>query len=181
MSLRIRRLLVLPIDGELPGIKPRFLLCLPLLVLPPWTKPINPKVLLTIHQAFHVEEAGIDDVSLGSDTLLLEALMDLGRHRPVRGRPHAGLHVAHQPGTILVTGLAQVRFVANPGGGALLGEMGIEIVGVTDKAGGGRDPLLISAPVERAILDVLRPDADTAQDLDGGDLPVPKQALRGHR
>ncbi len=166
------RLLPRPVEAEVGGREADPLARLPVVVQSRRAEEIRIVLPATRHEQIRIEEAGVDDMHRWQQRLRLERRVDRWRHLPVGGGGGRGFDVGDERRAVILTGFGEMDLVPDPGGRALLGVMGVQIVGRADAPGGGRQ-LLARPPPQHPILDRVLLDPHPAQRLDDRDLAQP--------
>jgi len=90
---------------------------------------VNGVVVSAGDQQRGVKVAGTNEMRLRQQVAACEVLMDDWRRVTISNRPRHCLNLRHEMGVIVLAGLGDMDLVADPLGGALFGEVGVEIMG----------------------------------------------------
>src|SRR5262249_20268856 len=113
------------------------------------------------HQEFGIHVTGVRQVLPRQEILVLEGLMDQRRHVAIRDRPRRRLHLRDEVWCVVLAGLGQVDFVADPSRRVLLGVACLDVLRATDEVACGWNALGLGPPTDLSTREVnlLYPDA----------------------
>ena len=174
---RTSRLLLVPIDLDMLGVKTAPFAGLPVIVEARWAQQIHAVVVRTVHEQGGVQEAGVHARGPRQETPLRQRGVELGGCRSIGCRAGRGFAVRNQVRPIILTGFGDRHFVAHPLRRMLTGIGGFGVVLGAAERGRGRKVRGL-APLELSPVPAIIWAPHPAQDGDRRDLAPPGRGRR---